>query len=379
MRSSHGAQRALLLSSLLAMSGLSVPAVTSAHAPECGRLIGSGITYGFPDNGYSYLASNAVDYAWSNSHYATIDGAALFATHDPWDATVVEDAIDVDHKAYSFAPADLADFPFSGYRVVVLNWDDTDAADFATEHNAVLNNLEDYLENGGVVWAQMAIQAAGDVGMPFGATVNRVGSESDVVVEPTHALVDGAPNPLLGDATSHVNFTDLPGGAQVLVRQGNSSGPAVLYTLRTCPEGFYRADGKIRKGGGSYVGSDVYNDDGSGQSKAGSAARGGTVTFSISIQNDGQFADRFDVQAAGSATSMYAVTYWKGTTNITSAIVAGTYRTASLAPGDSTVIKAKVKVKASATNGSTVTRLVTIFSVAEPRRLDAVLFKGSRS
>jgi hypothetical protein len=43
------------------------------------------------------------------------------------------------------------------------------------------------------------------------------------------------------------------------------------------------------------------------------------------------------------------------------------------------VIKVKVKVKASATNGSSVTRLVTIGSVAEPRRLDAVRFTGARS
>ena len=215
--------------------------------------------------------------------------------------------------------------------------------------------------------------------MPFGGTEDWTYSSENAVVEPNHLLVFGATDPLTGSFASHAHFTDLPGGAHVLTREDDASGPPTLYTLRACLEGTYQADGRIRKGTGSYAGSNIYNDDGSGQARSGSAARGNTITFSISIQNDGDFADRFDVHATGSATSMYRVKYFRGTTDITSAVVAGTYRTASVAPGDSTVIKAKVKVKASATNGSSVTRLVTIGSVEEPRRLDAVRFTGSRS
>jgi hypothetical protein len=379
MRTSR-ARRAVVLSSLLVLSGLAVPIVSSAHSPECGRLIGSGLVVGYPDNDFDYLADNAVAYADANSNFAS-EQYALFSTHDPWGATVTETAIDAEHSYTEFAAGDLTNFPFSGYRVVVLNWDDTEIADFSTPYGGVINNLENYIEHGGVVWMQAAIQpgVTNSVAMPFGGTEDWTYSSTNAVVEPGHLLVAGASNPLTGDYASHAHFTDLPGGAHVLTREGDASGPPTLYTLRACVEGTYQADGRIRKGGGAYVGNNIYNDDGSGQARSGSAARGNTIKFSISIQNDGEFADRFELHATGSASSMYTVTYWRGTTNITSAVVAGTYRTASLAPGDSTVIKAKVKVKASATNGSSVTRLVTISSRAEPRRLDAVRFTGARS
>ena len=380
MRSHPGARRALLLSSLLALGGLVVPAVTSGHAPECGRLIGSGMTYGYTPNGYQQLAANAVDYALDNSNFAS-EPFALFQTHDPWADTIVKSAIEAEREVALFAPEDLDDFGWSGYQVVVLNWDDHTTDEFSSYYAGNFDKLEEYVEHGGVVWLQSAFQedTGSTIDVPFGGTLDYLESESDVVVEPSHLLVDGVSSPITGNAASHAHFSDLPGGAHVIVRQGSASGPPVLYTLRACVEGTYQADGRIRKGGGAYVGNNVYNDDGAGQARSGSAAPGSKVTFSISIQNDGDFADRFDVHATGSASSMYAVTYWRGTTNITSAVVAGTYRTASLAPGDSTVIKAKVKVKASATGGSSVTRLVTISSVAEPRRLDAVTFTGARS
>ena len=60
--------------------------------------------------------------------------------------------------------------------------------------------------------------------------------------------------------------------------------------------------------------------------------------------------------------------YFHGTTNITAAVVAGTYRTGSLAPGATYLITAKLPA------GGSVTRLVTITSVADPTKKDAVKF-----
>ncbi len=65
------------------------------------------------------------------------------------------------------------------------------------------------------------------------------------------------------------------------------------------------------------------------------------------------------------------MTYSRGTTNITSAVVAGTYRTASLAPGATYLIRARITIKGS---GIGVTRLVTIRSVADTTKIDAVKF-----
>lgn len=141
----------------------------------------------------------------------------------------------------------------------------------------------------------------------------------------------------------------------------------------------YRPDGRIRLGAGAFVGNNIYNTTGINQSRTGSAVRGATITFGISIQNDGTTADQFKVMATGSATSEFGVTCFRGATDVTTAVVAGTYQTASLAPGATFLITVKVKVKSTATVGSKVTRLVTLSSVAAATKQDAVKLTGKRA
>ena len=127
-----------------------------------------------------------------------------------------------------------------------------------------------------------------------------------------------------------------------------------------------------------YVGNNVYNTTGTSQSRTGSALRGHYVTFGISIQNDGTNADQFKVKATGTATTRYSVKYYRGTTDITSAVVAGTYTTTTIAKGSTFYITAKVLVKSTATVGSSVTRLVTLTSVGDAAKKDAVKLTGKR-
>lgn len=141
-----------------------------------------------------------------------------------------------------------------------------------------------------------------------------------------------------------------------------------------------RPDGRIRLGtSGAYVGNNVYNTTGAGQSKTGSAKKGKTITFGISIQNDGTGADRFTVKATGTAAGAYTVKYFSGSTDITAKVVAGTYRTPSLAPGAASLVTAKVTVKTTAPAGSKVTRLVTITSAGSSTKKDAVKLIAKRS
>jgi hypothetical protein len=152
----------------------------------------------------------------------------------------------------------------------------------------------------------------------------------------------------------------------------------IVPTVVTPPAIVRKPDGRIRLGTGAYVGNNVYNATGTGQGRTGSATRGHVVTFGISIQNDGAAADKFKVKATGTATSKYTVKYYRGTTDITTKVVAGTYLTSSLAPGGTFVITAKVTVKSTATLGSKVTRLVTLTSFASATSKDAVTFVGKR-
>jgi hypothetical protein len=127
---------------------------------------------------------------------------------------------------------------------------------------------------------------------------------------------------------------------------------------------------------GPWLGNNIYNATGAHQSAvlvfSGAFLSGEYFTFDISIRNAGSAADRFKVKATG-APSAYVVTYSRGTTNITSAVVAGTYRTPSLAPGATYLIHARMTVNPRS-NLSGNSRLVTIRSVANSTKLDAVKF-----
>jgi hypothetical protein len=135
-----------------------------------------------------------------------------------------------------------------------------------------------------------------------------------------------------------------------------------------------KPDGRVRLGSGQYVGNNVDNTTGVDPKRSGSAAPGHTLTFGISIQNDGTSADRFTVKATGTAVSGYSLKFFRGATEITAAVVAGTYQTWLLAPGAAYLITARVTVKSAAAVGSQVTRLVALTSVANSTRIDAVKF-----
>lgn len=99
----------------------------------------------------------------------------------------------------------------------------------------------------------------------------------------------------------------------------------------------------------------------------------GTVrwTFGVSVQNDGSASDRFKLRATGVVLAGWTVRYFRGTTNITSAVVAGTYQTSSLAPAAKYKITVVVTRLESGFDGD-FARLVTSRSVADPTRKDAV-------
>ena len=150
----------------------------------------------------------------------------------------------------------------------------------------------------------------------------------------------------------------------------------------------HRPDGRVRQGAygyagvqtgtvqGPFVGNNIYNTSGAGQTATmknyGPLAEVESAysTFDISIQNDGTRADRFKVKATGTGTTGWTVTYLHGATNITSAVVAGAYQSPSLAPGATYLIRARITI----ITGDNMTRLVTIRSVADPTKIDAVKF-----
>jgi hypothetical protein len=185
------------------------PTPTGTPGQGCGLLVGSGITLGYPPNGFTLIASNTVNYTFANSQSAPNE-FAVFETHDPWGGTVLTDAITANgHTFTTFTPGQLAGFAFSDYRVVVLNWDDTFLSDFLADYSAAIPALEAYVNNGGVVWVQASIQGSpGDnFPFPFGGQGNGADfSGSDPIVDPASPMMTGMPNPIPGNAATDKRY-----------------------------------------------------------------------------------------------------------------------------------------------------------------------------
>jgi hypothetical protein len=116
-----------------------------------------------------------------------------------------------------------------------------------------------------------------------------------------------------------------------------------------------------------WIGDGIYNLTAEGQTVV-DKAPGGEIyaVFEVTIENDGDAIDSFTLQAArGGDASEFGWDFFSGDTNITDAVVAGTFETPTLAPGDTYVIT----VTSYADPGN---QLMTITSVGDPGRKDAV-------
>ena len=112
----------------------------------------------------------------------------------------------------------------------------------------------------------------------------------------------------------------------------------VTYTATDQP------DGRIRVGSHHFIGGNIYNADGTGQSIVKSAMVGSRILFRIQVQNDGNAPDMFTFHSTGSAAPGYTIRYYWKSTEITAAMVAGTFTTPQVPQGYRYTIEAWVKV-----------------------------------
>lgn len=139
-------------------------------------------------------------------------------------------------------------------------------------------------------------------------------------------------------------------------------------------------DGRIRRVGGPLRGNDVYNSDGAGQDVLLKMYAGDKRVAYISIQNEGDEADTFTVAANAGSVAGFNITYYVGrtSTDVTSAVEAGTFTTPSLAVGQVYRLRVKAKVTTSTPRGSSIDRLVTITADADGSTSDTVGFTVQR-
>jgi N-acetylneuraminic acid mutarotase len=157
-------------------------------------------------------------------------------------------------------------------------------------------------------------------------------------------------------------------------RMGGGGATAVheVLTLTTGP----RPDAMIRLASQTaFVGNDVYNTTGAQQTRSTTTPAGQRRTFVVRMQNDGPGTDGFTVRGC-SAASGFRVRYLvgtMGTTDVSTAVVNGTYMVAGVPPGATSTLRLEVTPGAGAARGAVQSCLVRVTSTAGTTAVDAVL------
>ena len=215
---------------------------------------------------------------------------------------------------------------------------------------AIIRNEELLLLRAEALWAQ------GQTG-PALADLNIVRTTSGKLA-PLASLATGATETYT--CTRSTTSADAAGVSNQLLVASESGLVRLSNTVRTSVDPVSRrSDGLVRLGTGTFAGNNTYNTTGAGQTKTATVAKKGTARFTIRAQNDGNTAQALTIKGPGGTTT-FTVVYKRGTTNITSRVVAGTYTTGTLAPGATHDITLTVTAKTTAKAGNAITRAVTI-------------------
>jgi hypothetical protein len=89
---------------------------------------------------------------------------------------------------------------------------------------------------------------------------------------------------------------------------------------------------------------------------------GTTFISKVSITNRGTVADSYALSDAGGSVKPYTVTYWHGTKNITTRVMANNYATPSVAPGATVVIRIDFAISPKAGSNAGITTPLTVTS-----------------
>ncbi|MFN8192694.1 MAG: Calx-beta domain-containing protein [Nocardioidaceae bacterium] len=123
-----------------------------------------------------------------------------------------------------------------------------------------------------------------------------------------------------------------------------------------------------------FVGDDIYNTTGAGQTKTTSAPRTTLTTFYVRIVNDGTTPDTFQVTGSGSPSGA-KVAYYSGTTDITTKMRSAAGYDVALPVGAKKVLRVTVRITRGAVFGTTKTATVRAAWTGDGTNRDAVRAK----
>ncbi|HET7689675.1 MAG TPA: hypothetical protein VFK41_04825 [Nocardioidaceae bacterium] len=143
------------------------------------------------------------------------------------------------------------------------------------------------------------------------------------------------------------------------------------------PPSTYLPDVAVKKAGGSYVGGNVRNRTGAGQTITVRSKRGLTKTFYLLVQNDGNVPDSYSLVGTRSQRG-FTTRYFRGSSDVTATVGAGTASSGVLAPAGSTLYRLVVKAGTRVRSGTVRTwtfHAVSFNSEADPKTRDTVVVR----
>ncbi len=138
----------------------------------------------------------------------------------------------------------------------------------------------------------------------------------------------------------------------------------------------------VRLGSDPYIGDDVYNGSGNNQTLLVQVPSNQSVTLRLRFENDGNQRDDLEVRGVA-RTAAFKLKYTIGpashTTNVTDAVVAGTFRFVGVDPGEARVVRVTLWARNTSHAGDTNQLRFKVLSGTDRRARDVVVVVASRS
>ncbi|MCW2753901.1 MAG: hypothetical protein JWQ32_1312 [Marmoricola sp.] len=206
-----------------------------------------------------------------------------------------------------------------------------------------------------------------------GTTVHlSVGGQSlDATVQPGGTWGVSAQTLASGTYTVVATITDAAGNTGTMTQTLAVGPPPVPAVTPPGAVGTYRPDAEVRLVGHAFVGRGIY---GPLTQRATSVLNGHparTATFEIRITNRGNKADQVAIRGTA-RSAQFTVAYFHAGRNVTAAILNGSYRSATVQPGQSVMLTVRVTKLRYARTGSHRTFTIRTTSAHDPAEGDTV-------
>ncbi|MHB1459549.1 MAG: hypothetical protein ACYC0V_21775, partial [Armatimonadota bacterium] len=156
------------------------------------------------------------------------------------------------------------------------------------------------------------------------------------------------------------------------ISESDNSKIDVVKSVNVCVAS-YQPDLLIKTGAEAlYTGTDIFNTDGTDQTKSQNASAGQKVTYAFRIKNAGYLSDSIKITGTAGGSGWSVKYYDMANVEITSQVTGSGWLSGTLAPGTDTGIFVKVSPDTTVVSGSSKTLVITAASVVNTVKNDVV-------